>query len=115
MGGEVIGNRTRIKVVKNKVAPPFKQAEVDIMYGEGISRISEILDMGVKYDLIEKAGSFYSYNDERMGQGEANARQWLKEHEDVQKELLEKIMAKAQGIAEEMTTGPAEEDEVVQE
>ena len=80
------------------------------MYGEGISRISEILDMGVKYDLIEKAGSFYSYNSERMGQGEANARQWLKDHEDVQKELLDKIMGRASGIAEEMTTGPSDEE-----
>ena len=88
---------------------PFKQAEFDIMYGEGISRISEILDMGVKYNFIEKAGSFYSYNSERMGQGEANARQWLKDHEDVQKELLDKIMARASGIAEEMTTGPIDD------
>ena len=68
--------------------------------------------MGVKYDLIEKAGSFYSYNNERMGQGEANARQWLKEHEVAQKELLDKIMARANGIAEEMTTGPADDDDV---
>ena len=72
--------------------------------------ISEILDMGVKYNFIEKAGSFYSYNDTRIGQGEANARQWLKEHEDAQKELLDKIMAKANGIAEEMTTGPMEDE-----
>jgi recombination protein RecA len=67
--------------------------------------------MGVKYDLIEKAGSFYSYNSERMGQGEANARQWLKDHPDVQEALLEKIMARASGIAEEMTTGPVDEDD----
>lgn len=106
----IIGNETRVKVVKNKVAPPFRTVDFKIMYGEGISRISEILDMGVKYDLIEKAGSFYSYNNERMGQGEANARQWLKEHEEVQKELLDKIMARAQGIAEEMTTGPVDDD-----
>ena len=108
----IIGNETRVKVVKNKVAPPFRTVDFKIMYGEGISRISEILDMGVKYDLIEKAGSFYSYNNERMGQGEANARQWLKEHEDVQQELLDKIMARAQGIAEEMTTGPVDDDDV---
>jgi recombination protein RecA len=80
------------------------------MYGEGISRISEILDMGVKYDLIEKAGSFYSYNSERMGQGEANARQWLKDHPEAQQELLDKIMARSSGIAEEMTTGPIDDD-----
>ena len=106
----VIGNETRVKVVKNKVAPPFRTVDFKIMYGEGISRISEILDMGVKYDLIEKAGSFYSYNSERMGQGEANARQWLKDHPDAQKDLLDKIMARASGIAEEMTTGPVDDD-----
>ena len=106
----IIGNETRVKVVKNKVAPPFRTVDFKIMYGEGISRISEILDMGVKYDLIEKAGSFYSYNSERMGQGEANARQWLKDHPDVQQALLDKIMARASGIAEEMTTGPIDDD-----
>jgi recombination protein RecA len=106
----IIGNETRVKVVKNKVAPPFRTVDFKIMYGEGISRLSEIMDMGVKYDLIEKAGSFYSYNNERMGQGEANARQWLKEHDDVRAELLDKIMARAAGIAEEMTTGPSAEE-----
>ena len=106
----VVGNETRVKIVKNKVAPPFRTVDFKIMYGEGISRISEILDMGVKYDLIEKAGSFYSYNNERMGQGEANARQWLREHPDVQQELQDKIMARANGIAEEMTTGPSDDD-----
>ena len=108
----IIGNETRVKVVKNKVAPPFRTVDFKIMYGEGISRISEILDMGVKYDLIEKAGSFYSYNNERMGQGENNARQWLREHPDVQQELQDKIMARANGIAEEMTTGPSDDDDV---
>jgi recombination protein RecA len=107
----IIGNETRVKVVKNKVAPPFRTVEFKIMYGQGVSRISEILDMGVKYDIIEKAGSFYSYNNERIGQGEANARAWLKDHEDVQKELLNKIMARSAGIAEEMTTGPAADDD----
>jgi recombination protein RecA len=108
----IVGNETRVKIVKNKVAPPFRTVDFKIMYGEGISRISEILDMGVKYDLIEKAGSFYSYNSERMGQGEANARQWLKDHPDVQEVLLEKIMARSSGIAEEMTTGPIDDDDV---
>jgi recombination protein RecA len=97
--------------VKNKVAPPFRVVDFKIMYGEGISRVSEILDMGVKMNLIEKAGSFYSYNSERIGQGEANARQWLKDNPEVQKELLNQIMAKSAGIAEEMTTGsPADDD-----
>jgi recombination protein RecA len=107
----VIGNETRVKVVKNKVAPPFRTVDFKIMYGEGISRISEILDMGVKYDFIDKAGSFYSYNNERIGQGEANARQWLREHPEAQAELLEKIMARANGIAEEMTTGPSDDND----
>jgi len=107
---ETIGNETRVKVVKNKVAPPFRTVDFKIMYGEGISRISEILDMGVKYDIIEKAGSFYSYNNERLGQGENNVRTWLKEHPEIQQEILEKIMAKSNGIAEEMTTGPIDDD-----
>lgn len=109
----IVGNETRVKVVKNKVAPPFRVVEFKIMYGEGISLISEILDMGVKYNIIEKAGSFYSYNNERIGQGEANARTWLKDHPDVQSELLEKIMSKSSGIAEEMTVGPVGEDDDV--
>ncbi len=108
---DIVGNETRVKVVKNKVAPPFRVVDFKIMYGEGISRVSEILDMGVKMNLIEKAGSFYSYNSERIGQGEANARQWLKDNQDVQKELLDKIMAKSAGLAEEMTTGPEPEDD----
>lgn len=97
----IIGNETRVKVVKNKLAPPFKTVDFKIMYGEGISKVSEILDMGVKYDLIEKAGSFYSYNNERMAQGEANAITWLKEHKDVQEELLDKIMKKINSNSEE--------------
>jgi recombination protein RecA len=108
----VVGNETRVKVVKNKVAPPFRTVDFKIMYGEGISRTSEILDMGVKMGLIEKAGSFYSYNSERIGQGEANARQWLKDNPSAEKELQEKIMAKSAGLAEEMTTGPEAGDDV---
>ncbi|MDR0803933.1 MAG: recombinase RecA [Rickettsiales bacterium] len=108
---EVIGNETRVKVIKNKVAPPFRVVDFKIMFGEGISRISEILDMGVKYNIIDKAGSFYSYNSERIGQGEANARQWIKDHPETQAELLKKIMDKSSGIAEEMTTGPSDDDD----
>jgi recombination protein RecA len=111
----VVGNETRVKVVKNKVAPPVRTVDFKIMYGEGISRVAEILDMGVKLNMIEKAGSFYSYNSERIGQGELNARQWLKDHEDAQRELLDKIMAHSAGIAEEMTTGPEAEDSNPQE
>jgi recombination protein RecA len=108
---EVVGNETRVKVVKNKVAPPFRTVDFKIMYGEGISRVSEILDMGVKYNIIDKAGAFYSYNSERIGQGEANARNWIKDHPDVQAEMLQKIMDKSSGIADEMTTGPDSDDD----
>ena len=111
---DVIGNETRVKVVKNKVAPPFRTVEFKILYGQGISRESEILDLGVKMNMIEKAGSFYSYNSERIGQGEANARKWLKDNPDTQKELLDKIMAKSAGLAEEMTTGPETEEDTTE-
>ncbi|MGI8315161.1 recombinase RecA [Halobacillus mangrovi] len=86
-GNEMVGNKTRLKVVKNKVAPPFKQAEVDIMYGEGISREGELLDIGTDLDLIQKSGSWYSYNDERLGQGRENAKQFLKENTEVYDEV----------------------------
>ncbi|MDI3256327.1 MAG: recombinase RecA [Kyrpidia sp.] len=82
-GNELVGNRTRIKVVKNKVAPPFKQADVDIMFGEGISREGSIIDMGVDLDVIEKSGAWYSFEGERLGQGRENAKQFLKEHPEI--------------------------------
>ena len=80
---EVIGNQTRIKVVKNKVAPPFKQVEFDILYGEGISREGELIDLGVKHGIVEKSGAWYSYGSERIGQGRDNVREFLKEHQDI--------------------------------
>ena len=80
---EVVGNQTRIKVVKNKVAPPFKQVEFDILYGEGISREGELIDLGVKHGVIEKSGAWYSYGGERIGQGRDNVREFLKEHQDI--------------------------------
>ncbi|MFD2925594.1 recombinase RecA [Halobacillus naozhouensis] len=86
-GDEMVGNKTRLKVVKNKVAPPFKKAEVDIMYGEGISREGELLDIGTDLDLVQKSGSWYSYNEERMGQGRENAKKYLKENEEVYQEI----------------------------
>ncbi|UOQ50632.1 recombinase RecA [Gracilibacillus caseinilyticus] len=93
VGNEMVGNRTRIKVVKNKVAPPFKQAEVDIMYGEGISRPGEILDIGSDLDIVVKSGAWYSYNDERLGQGRENAKQFLKERPEVLNEIYQAIRA----------------------
>lgn len=83
MGNEVVGNRTKIKVVKNKVAPPFKQADVDIMYGEGISREGSLVDIGTEMDIVNKSGAWYSYEGERLGQGRENAKQFLKEHQDI--------------------------------
>ncbi|MDO5022687.1 MAG: recombinase RecA [Eubacteriales bacterium] len=90
-GGEVIGNRTRIKIVKNKVAPPFRVAEVDLLYGQGISRESGLLDMAVELDIINKSGSWYSYQDLRIGQGRDNARQFLKDNPEIAKEVEDKI------------------------
>ncbi|TCM98826.1 MULTISPECIES: recombinase RecA [unclassified Paenibacillus] len=82
-GNDMVGNRTRIKVVKNKVAPPFKQAEVDIMYGEGISREGSLVDIGVEMDIVQKSGAWFSYNGDRLGQGRENAKQFLKDHPEV--------------------------------
>ncbi|WP_018865271.1 recombinase RecA [Thioalkalivibrio sp. ARh3] len=97
-GDEVIGNETRVKVVKNKMAPPFKEAYFEILYGEGISRVGEIIEMGVKEGLIDKAGAWYSYNGERIGQGKENARQYLKDNphiaEEVEKTLRDRLLPK---------------------
>ena len=93
-GDEMIGNRTRVKVVKNKVAPPFKIAEFDIMYGEGISKDGNILDVGVKADIVNKAGSWFSYGDIRLGQGRENSKDYLKENPEVSKEIEMKIREK---------------------
>jgi len=90
-GDQVIGNRTRVKVVKNKVAPPFRQAEFDILYNEGISIEGDLLDLGVDEGIVEKSGAWYSYNDERIGQGRENARQFLKENPDVREHLANAV------------------------
>ncbi|MEK3974605.1 MULTISPECIES: recombinase RecA [Psychrobacillus] len=90
-GTDIMGNKTKIKVVKNKVAPPFKTAEVDIMYGEGISQEGEIVDIGSEYDIIQKSGSWYAYNEERIGQGRENAKQFLKENPAIKDEIASKI------------------------
>jgi recombination protein RecA len=90
---EVVGNATRVKVVKNKVAPPFKEVEFDIMYGEGISKTGELLDMGVKAGVVEKSGSWFSYGDQRVGQGRENAKTYLKENPQIALEIEDKIRA----------------------
>jgi recombination protein RecA len=105
-GEEVVGNQTRVKVVKNKVAPPFREAEFEIMYGTGISREGEIIDLGAAHGIVEKAGSWYSYNGERIGQGKDNTRLYLQTHPDVATDIEEKIRAKLmppQKRAEEKT------------
>lgn len=93
-GTEIVGNRTRVKVVKNKVAAPFKVAEFDIMYGEGISIIGTILDMAIDYDIVEKSGSWFSYNGEKIGQGKENVKGFLKDNPDLLKEIEEKVKDK---------------------
>ena len=93
-GDEVIGNQTRVKVVKNKVSPPFKQAEFEILYGQGISRHGEVIDLGVQHGIVDKAGSWYSYGDDRIGQGKENVREFLKQNPQMSDEIEAKIRAK---------------------
>jgi recombination protein RecA len=93
-GEEVVGNQTRVKVVKNKVAPPFRETEFEIMYGQGISREGEIIDMGSAQGIVEKSGAWYSYNGERIGQGKDNAREFLKQRPELAKEIETQIRAK---------------------
>jgi len=102
---EVVGNQTRVKVVKNKVAPPFRQVEFDIIYGEGISKMGELIDLGVKGDIVEKSGSWYSYGDQRLGQGKEKTRQFLKDNPEIANEIEEKIRRNAGLLADEMLTG----------
>jgi recombination protein RecA len=90
-GDEVVGNETRVKVVKNKVAPPFKQVNFEILYGEGISREGEIIDLGVKHEIVNKAGAWYSYNGDRIGQGKDNVRKFLKENPEIAQDIEAKI------------------------
>ena len=109
---EVTGNATRVKVVKNKVAPPFKQVEFDIMYGEGISKIGEILDLGVKAGLVEKSGAWFSYDSVRIGQGRENAKTYLREHPEMADRLEKAIRQRTEKVAEEMMTGPEADDDL---
>ncbi|XID95054.1 recombinase RecA [Paenibacillaceae bacterium WGS1546] len=115
-GNDVVGNRTKIKVVKNKVAPPFKQAEVDIMYGEGISKVGSIVDIGTEQDIIQKSGAWFSYNNERLGQGRENAKQYLKDNPDIsdkiEKQIREALLASslASGQAGSFSSDDDEDD-----
>ncbi len=102
---EIVGNQTRVKVVKNKMAPPFRTVEFDIMYGEGVSKMGELLDLGVKAGVVEKSGSWFSYNSTRVGQGRENAKQFLRENEAIAQEIERAIRENAGLISDAMTTG----------
>jgi recombination protein RecA len=107
---EVVGNTTRVKVVKNKLAPPFKQVEFDIMYGEGVSKMGEILDLGVKAGVVEKSGAWFSYDSQRLGQGRENAKAFLKANPDMSAKIETSIRQNSGLIAEQILAGPAERD-----
>ncbi len=109
---EIIGNNVRVKVVKNKVAPPFREVEFDIMYGQGISKLGEIIDLGVKAGVVEKSGSWFSYNSQRIGQGRDNAREFLKANPDMALEIEAAVRKNAGIIVEELLVGPTAEDDV---
>ena len=97
---EIVGNQTRVKVVKNKVAPPFRTVEFDIMYGEGVSKVGELLDLGVKANVVDKAGSWYSFDGERIGQGRENAKQYLRGHEDISALIEQRVKANSGIVAD---------------
>ena len=118
--GQVVGNRVRVKVIKNKVAPPFREAEFDILYGKGISKVGNILDMAVNLDIVEKSGAWFSYNGQRISQGRENAKRYLEEHPDTMNEIEKKVrdnFAKAfeQSLGEEMPADSDEETEPIDE
>jgi len=109
---EVIGNQTRVKIVKNKVAPPFKTVDFDILYGEGVSKTGELIDLGIKAGIVEKAGAWFSCKGERIAQGRENAKQYLKEHPDLAAEIEKVIRNDAKDLTQKMLDGdepPAEE------
>jgi recombination protein RecA len=108
---EVVGNATRVKVVKNKVAPPFKVVEFDIMYGEGISKTGELIDLGEKAGVVEKSGSWYSYDGQRIGQGRENAKTFLREHPEMAATIEQKVRANAGIVANALMDGGKEDDE----
>jgi len=112
----IVGNQTRVKVVKNKLAPPFRQVEFDIMYGEGISRTGELLDHGVNAGIVDKAGAWFSYNGERIGQGRENARTFLKDNPQLAAEIEKRIFDNAGIVANALLAGPEDthDDEVAE-
>jgi recombination protein RecA len=109
---DIVGNATRVKVVKNKLAPPFKQVEFDIMYGEGVSKMGEILDLGVKAGLVEKSGAWFSFDSIRIGQGRENAKTFLKENPDMADRIERSIRGKTDEVAEALMAGPDPDDDI---
>ena len=109
---DIVGNATRVKVVKNKVAPPFKQVEFDIMYGEGISKVGEILDLGVKAGIVEKSGAWFSYDSIRIGQGRENSKAYLRENPEIRDKLEKAIRGNSADIGEALMAGPSEDDDL---
>jgi len=103
---QVVGNQTRVKVVKNKLAPPFRQVEFDIMYGEGISKVGELIDLGVKAGVVEKSGAWFSHDSQRIGQGRENAKQFLRDHKEVLESIEKKIRDQSSTVANAMMTEP---------
>jgi len=108
---EVVGNQTRVKVVKNKMAPPFRQVEFDIMYGEGISKTGELLDLGVKAGIVEKSGAWFSCDSQRIGQGRENAKTFLREHPEMAADIERRVREQSGVVAEAMMTGPDDQEE----
>jgi recombination protein RecA len=108
---EVVGNQTRVKVVKNKLAPPFKMVEFDIMYGEGVSKVGELIDLGVKANVVEKSGAWYSYDSQRIGQGRENAKVFLKDNPDVASRIEAAVRQNSGIIAEVILAGEKDEDD----
>lgn len=106
---EIVGNNVRVKVVKNKTAPPFREVEFDIMYGEGISKLGEVIDLGVKAGIIDKAGSWFSYGSQRIGQGRDNVREFLKNNPDIANSIEAAVRKSSQKIEEELLVGGPEE------
>lgn len=107
---EVVGNQTRVKVVKNKLAPPFRQVEFDIMYGEGISKVGELIDLGVKANVVEKSGAWFSYDSTRIGQGRENAKQFLRDHRDMADAIEKKVREQSGVVANSMIAPPDDDD-----
>jgi recombination protein RecA len=107
---EVVGNQTRVKVVKNKLAPPFRQVEFDIMYGEGVSKVGELIDLGVKAGIVEKSGAWFSHDSQRIGQGRENAKQFLRDHKEVRDGIEKKIRDSAAIVANAMMVPPEAEE-----